>query len=254
MTTKNTINNFDWSKFWSKDVLQSAAQTTQIKSKSKWLLPQLLASWAEIPLEWEAGVINCEHTLMSALEHDTTRQAQHRVLVYLNRGELLDKQTQGDNPNYCTLVPLIMSAYKRYNNIPYETWRTAKRLEFVVPHQLLEAMECGEQYKTCCDLGSDIIMQAREEGLTYKSGKSAGTLRSATTTWQLTGVTHPDIKQLPKLAQTMLAQIWCAHPQYRNSYMILDPTNWDAMPLPLVSTELFTGTQPVSTPDLPWNK
>lgn len=257
MTTKNTINNFDWSKFWSKDVLVEAAQTTQIKSKSKWLLPQLLASWAEIPLEYESGVINCKHTLLASLENDTTKQAQHRVLVYLNRGELLDKQTQGDNPHYCTLVPLILSAYKRYRDVAYETWRGAKHLDLVVPHQLLEAMESGEQYKICCDLGSDAILAAREEGLMYKSGKASGTLRSATTTWQLTGVTHPQIKLLPKLAQTMLAQIWCAHPQFRNEYMILDPNNWDNMPPPLVSTELFTSTQPATTKpisDLPWDQ
>lgn len=255
MTTKNTVESFDWSKFYSKDVLQSAARATQIKLKSKWLLPQLLAEWAKMPLITTAGVIDCKDTLLQHLEHDATKQAQHRVLVYLNRGEVLEKQTHGDNPHYCTLVPLILSAYKRYHNMPYETWRTAKHLELIVPHLLLEAMQCGEAFSACQDLGSERLLEIRDGGLMYKSGKAEGQMRSVTTTWQLSGVEDPLVSQLPKLAQTMLTQIWCAHPTLRNNYMILDPNNWDVMPEPLIPQELFNTPTTPTKPETcyPWD-
>ena len=253
MTTKNHINQFQWEKFYSKDVLLEAAKQTQIKQKSGWLLPQLLADWAQLPLETEGGVINCKQTLLKHLENDLTRQAQHRVLVYLNRGDILDKQTTEQNRNYSTLVPLIMSAHKKYNGVSYESWRGAKYLELVVPKLLLEAMQSGELYGECCGLGPDQLLQIRDEGLMVKSGAAEGQMRSPLTTWQLVGVTHPLVKQLPKLAQTMLTQIWCAHPQQRTEYMILDPQNWDLMPTPLISTELFMGQEPTTEPKYPWD-
>jgi hypothetical protein len=44
---------------------------------------------------------------------------------------------------------------------------------------------------------------------------------------------------VPELAQTMIAQIWCAHPSNRTKYMVLDPKNWDAIPAPLISSDIF---------------
>jgi hypothetical protein len=77
----------------------------------------------------------------------------------------------------------------------------------------------------------------------------------------LYGVTHPEFRILPELAQVMLAQIWCAHPENRTKYMILDFKNWDQMPEPLITTEIFIS--PVAKTkvakkddyviDLPWN-
>ena len=64
---------------------------------------------------------------------------------------------------------------------------------------------------------------------------------------------------MPKLTQTMLTQCWLAHPKHRNPYMILDPQNWDQMPEPLTSSEIFLKptTKKVvvqdTAGDLPWN-
>jgi hypothetical protein len=65
---------------------------------------------------------------------------------------------------------------------------------------------------------------------------------------------------VPKLTGTMLCQIWVAHPSLRTEYMVLDPVDWDYMPEPLVSPEIFitnkagksTLTYDASS-DLPWN-
>jgi hypothetical protein len=67
-----------------------------------------------------------------------------------------------------------------------------------------------------------------------------------------------EFAKIPKLVGTMLTQIWVAHPSLRTEYMILNPNNWDLMPPPLVSTDIFKqspaepkSTQSVNT-DLPW--
>jgi hypothetical protein len=75
-----------------------------------------------------------------------------------------------------------------------------------------------------------------------KTGAKAGQLKPAETTWSLTGIRDTEIGHLPKLTQTMLTQIWLAHPAKRTQSMILHPTNWDLMPEPLISMELFEST------------
>jgi hypothetical protein len=44
----------------------------------------------------------------------------------------------------------------------------------------------------------------------------------------------------------MLTQIWLAHPTIRNEYMVLDPVNWDNVPQPLVSNDIFKPAAPVA--------
>ena len=84
------------------------------------------------------------------------------------------------------------------------------------------------------------LLDIREMGLVFKTGQKAGTTRNPATTYRLTGINSTKIGGLPELAQTMLSQIWCAHPTNRTKYMVLDPHNWDQIPTPLVSEQLFS--------------
>jgi hypothetical protein len=109
------------------------------------------------------------------------------------------------------------------------------------------------------------ILQARTQGLTYKTGSKAGTQRSPLSTFKLYDTTGTKLHKVPELAQTMIAQIWCAHPSNRTKYMVLDPENWDAIPAPLISSDIF-GSKPSNdisggfpkrkssgdNPDFPW--
>jgi hypothetical protein len=76
----------------------------------------------------------------------------------------------------------------------------------------------------------------------------------------LTGVQDTELGGLPKLTQTILTQCWLAHPESRTPYMILDLENWDNMPKPLVSNEIFKELpkqEPIKTKEkaelLPWD-
>lgn len=77
-----------------------------------------------------------------------------------------------------------------------------------------------------------------------RSGKSAGQLKSAETTWSLNGISDTELGHLPKLTQSILAQIWLAHPSHRTGLMILNPNNWDDLPEPLIVNNVFKTPEP----------
>jgi hypothetical protein len=47
---------------------------------------------------------------------------------------------------------------------------------------------------------------------------------------------NSQIHSLPKLVQIMVCQTWCAHPNNRTQYMVLNPLDWDNLPEPLIQT------------------
>jgi hypothetical protein len=114
-----------------------------------------------------------------------------------------------------------------------------------------------------CDppqISREELLEIREMGLVYRTGVKAGDPRNPATTYKLYGVQSTAVGGLPELAQTMLTQIWCAHPVNRTKFMVLDPHNWDNIPAPLVSENIFQPATPANTnkyrndtaTDLPW--
>ena len=150
------------------------------------------------------------------------------------RSSYIKTQYKGDGRNYCSLVPLILYAFKLLHSIPYSQWDKAT-LPWAVNESLCNAMLCEVPEVT-----REELLEIREMGLVFKTGQKAGTTRNPATTYRLTGINSTKIGGLPELAQTMLSQIWCAHPTNRTKYMVLDPHNWDQIPTPLVSEQLFS--------------
>lgn len=169
------------------------------------------------------------------------------------RSSYLKTQYKGDARNYCSLVPLIPYAFKLLHSIPYSRW-DRKTLHYVVNDALYQAMVCEVP-----EITREELLEIREQGLVYKTGLKTGETRSPVSTYRLTGITSTKLGAVPELAQTMLAQIWCAHPTNRTKYMVLDPKNWDSLPTPLIAEQLFVPPvqQSVSKTnpkfDLPWN-
>lgn len=94
-------------------------------------------------------------------------------------------------------------------------------------------------------------MDIRTQGLTIKSGARAGTIQKPTSSWCLKGIGDTVLGKAPKLVSTMLTQIWVAHPSVRTNYMVLDPYNWDKMPEPLATAEIFA-PDPKAVADKPY--
>lgn len=204
-----------------------------------WTLAQAVAHFGTWRLVKRDGVIDCVETLKQNIQEDLWAQGLWK-LTRIKRSNLLVSQVKA--PEYGAFTPLILAGFKRMQNVQYEQWRDATGLEHVLEPNLYEAVVL-EDYG-CCNLGSARLLEIRDQGLTIMSGAKIGQRKSAESTWSLTGIKNTELGGIPKLTQTMLTQCWLAHPKHRTHLMILDPQNWDRMPEPLISSEIFQQPEP----------
>lgn len=171
-------------------------------------------------------------------------------LQYDHRSEWLQLQTKQPSVGFSALVPLQLLAFKQKFSIPYSSWPVTLIPKFVNP-KLAKAMLCEPN-----NISKDLILEMRSRGLVYRTGTKVGESRDPQATHKLYNLPLNEFSELPELAQVMLAQIWCAHPQTRHQNMILDPKNWDLVPEPLVNAEVLVGSEAkeskVLKEKLPW--
>lgn len=216
------------------DTIDQFSETYGLKHKS-WLYHQLFAHVAK----WgatrnEAGKISAQHMLKSNLTANPKNQGIYYFLMSDHRA--LQKQSSAEGLPFCSFVPLILAAHKKINGIKYSEW-DREEAKLVINPALYEAItSIPPEYTT------EEILTFRHVGLTVKSGTKAGSLKSPVSTYGLNGLpwvvgTDDDRVgpgKLPQLLRMMICQTWCAHPQNRNHYMILDPLDWDRMPEALI--------------------
>lgn len=201
-------------------------------------MPQIVTMLARMTLKRNSnGLIN---GLQFRNENFNTESLKglYRFLMLDARSSYLKTQYKGTNKEYCALVPTIMYAHKLVHGVKYSEWDPTQ-IGFVVNGQLTEAMLYEHEPFT-----NDQLLHERKEGLTIRSGANEGTQYSPVWKHRLSGPQLKEgiLKDAPYLAQVMLTQIWCAHPDNRSAYMILDPLNWDKVPPPLVSKDVIAPT------------
>lgn len=208
-----------------------------------------------------SGLIDPKYYIKDNFQPDAWHKGLYYFLMADPRGNVIfGTQTKKENLPFCGLVPLILAAHKKYNNIPFNKW-SLDGLSGVVNSSLCEVMHLKGKAPT---FDKEYLLELREEGLVVKSGKNAGSIRKAHTAYGLTGISrvkNPEFTALPKLAQIILTQTWAASPMCRNKYMILDLNDWDNMPEPLDSSEIFNDNSGVvwqekkkdSPVELPWD-
>ena len=226
--------------------LEQALEADPLHPHAQWMLPQLVAwfgSWTIRENGRDMVVSNC----------DTKLKRVFWMLSRIPRSLLVAKQIA--QPEYARFTPLIALGLKRMQNVSYEFWRGYSEREWILEPDLLAAVDVAVP-----TLGSERLLEIREQGLLTRTGPKAGQLKSAESTWSLSGIQSTELGELPKLTQTMLTQCWLAHPKNRRESMILDPLNWDHMPPPLTTAEIFTVEQPKPTTTkqkptqaLPWD-
>jgi hypothetical protein len=219
--------------------LESWCEKNAVNRMGSWLLPQLVAGFGAWTLVKTNGVLDVRATLKQNCEQSLYNQALWR-LSRIPRTCLLTKQIA--LPEYAVLTPLILAGFKRMQGVSYSSWRNCENLEYILEPRLFEAATA-----VCPGLdalGSERLLEIRTQGLTTRSGAKAGQLKSPESTWSLTGIADTEIGHLPKLTQTMLTQIWLAHPSHRSSMMILDPEDWDRLPEPLLANNVFKQSGP----------
>jgi hypothetical protein len=237
-------------------VLEVWVAEQQLQLKEDWLWPQIVAHYTRWNLILDPnGVVDIPKTLRINICSDWDL-GLWRLVNRVNRSHLVRRQSDPGSVNWSSLAPTIMLAQKRDRGVPYQSWPLIG-LDRVISKDLYECLLWARQNPHLCDLGSQELVELRQQGLLYKTGQKQGRYKSALTTWQLTGLAEP-WRSVPKLVLTMLTQIWVCHPQLRTPYLILDPWTWDRMPQPLVPDEIFAsalveGPKHVKVADMPWD-
>lgn len=230
--------------------LETFISRTGLGSKTSWLFPQMLAEFAKLPLvKNEYGKYSARALLNNHIKPSDTLTGMYVLCKYAARSSLIKGQTDAANRNYSSLVPLVMSAFKKHLNIAYSEWERDE-IAAITEDGLAAAMLVNE----LPDMTAEEVLSARDSALTPRSGAKAGVARSPLTTYTLyVTKEYPDLLALPPLARIMMCQTWCAHPSNRTEYMVTNPLKWDEMPEPLVSAGVFrrqptqAGERPVDT-------
>ena len=215
--------------------LLEQVEADQLQLLHTWMLPQILqhfGTWQAVPLDNQ--VLDPRATAKQNMQTDWDL-GLWRVCTQLKRGAIVPNQSSESGRHYSQLVPLILGGMKRYQNIAYKRWSTTGLGALVHPEILEVMLYVGD----CLALGSEELLAIRQQGLTIRSGPRAGLVNKATTQWKLHGLQKTQFLGAPTLLSTVLCQIWVAHPSLRTDLMILDPKNWDQMPKPLVTEEVF---------------
>ncbi len=245
---------------------EDLAKSHHLTAYNSWMLPQIAAHYGNWTLVWRDGKVDPSET---AKKNITTpwHFGLWKVCTYLKRGSLVRSQVNPEFASYSALVPLILMGAKKFQGVKYKQWDIAADTP-LIDKNLREAMFWQpdmsrddhnlRDYEPCYGLGSEELLALQRQGLFIKSGPKAGTSNKPTSAWCLRGMRGTALDKAPKLVGTMLTQIWVAHPSLRTEYMVLDPNDWDWMPPPLVTTEVFKPeTKPVATSnymsDVPWD-
>jgi len=175
-----------------------------------------------------------------------------KFLTMSPRKNILGELTQNKHTEYSALVPLILSAFKKYRDVQYSEWDWEDpRIKVFVDKDILEAL--GSKYESVLEKD---ILDMRHHSMLYKTGAKAGDFRTPVNTYSITGKSEGCL--LPRLRKIMECQVWVAHPSLRNNLMILDVNKLDSMPEVLVPEEIILNTKKqkpvvVVEEDLPWD-
>jgi len=235
--TKQDISCYPFEEFVEATLEQfdEVAERQKIVQYNSWMMPQMVARFGQFKPHYRDGKVDALETALNNVGKDPKLRGMYLAATKLPRGKLIARQNSPQGAHYGALVPLVMAGLKKYQNIPYSQW-SREGIKYAVDKNLAQAM----MLETVPELTGERLLEIRTIGLTAKSGKTEGQVKNPLSTWALTGIGDTELGHLPKLAVTMLTQIWLAHPSIRNEYMILDPVNWDNMPPPLIEKDIFS--------------
>lgn len=263
----NNIKDFPFEQYaqLNDSQLEDLAKTHFLTAYNSWMLPQIAAHYGNWELVYNYGKVDSQATAKKNMQTPWDI-GLWKVCTKLKRGSLVKSQINPEFASYSALVPLILMGAKKFQGVKYSSWDIQANT-LLVDKNLREAMfwQPDETHldhenmvadELCFGLGSERLLQLRDIGLTVKSGPKKGSKQSPTSAWCLRGMQGTELEKAPKLVGTMLTQIWVAHPSIRTEYMVLDPSDWDCMPAPLVSTEIFKVEKMPATQDfhteMPW--
>jgi hypothetical protein len=254
-TAKRSLQNFQW------DFGQPTKESLSgVRTSATWLLPQLMSFLGSIiQPQWVSGKISSQKTfqaLGSRLDHGEIVFDNGRVLHKQELGTMLqlcthphashlfaERQTSEFGSRYSSAVPLVLSALRQYQDVPYSAWDFS---DPAVRHFLTPGLY--ELVTSTVLLGSDsfstdLLLQIR--------GDEDPTKYSACTNINRCKL-DPDFYMLPRLAKLQLTQTWIYHPSHRHPLQLGLGYAPDTLMEPLVSVDVLHKPGTFNPHQLPW--
>jgi hypothetical protein len=223
-----------------------------LTTNQTWVLPQLGSIFSELPLvRNSSGKISSTATLARWKDHQILvgewEQDVHWIkgvvdwVTQTPRGKVLGPVKQTGH-RYHAGVPVVASWFKEHRGVGYGDWD----LTDPRTHVLWGDLACWgdphvqEAVQAVAVLGSDWLLSVRENALEIKTGLKAGTLRDPKTCTAVYGAPKP-FKDLPRLVQLCLTQLWVWHPHQVTTWTLGIPGHPDHQAQPLVGEEPLKG-------------
>lgn len=172
------------------------------------------------------------------------------ILRFLNatpRGEVLGgaKQIDPKVVRYSTGVPLILSAYREYKDIPYSAWDYDCEKVYLENFIDKDTLSVIEYYGSDIEFTDSELLQFRVEGGTFKTGAKAGQTKHPNSITTINKVGNDLFDALPKLLRLMLCQTWVFQPSIRSKYAITSIKDLDSQAPDITGgLELFKADKP----------
>jgi hypothetical protein len=159
------------------------------------------------------------------------------LLAIAPRKALFDKapkQFKQYNSSINPLVPIILAGFKQSQGIKYSEW-SVEGIDKLVGVPLADVMTCSMP-----QLQVGELLVIRSQCITDMLGPRAGVPNNPVSTVKLNKSETTPLAVVPKLARYIAIQTWCAHPANWTANTLLDTTNWDNRPEPLVTSDLLS--------------
>lgn len=248
------------------ETILSADILAPFRQQANWLLPQSMAFLATLPLAKSGGeAISMKETWKLWLEKAKASEFHIlgspvtfdwfkgfiRIINHAPRGEILGSrmtQSKPEGARWAASVPLILSAFKEYNNVLYSSWDLDPNFLLCFTDKNIASVLVLYPYE--CPFTKEELIEIRNE---TDNGKQ---LTKRTT---ITTCSNIEFNSLPKHLKTMLCQVWVWHPSIRHKYAITNLQKLDEPAEPLITSEVFDmwGELPKDTKkpneDIPWD-
>lgn len=144
------------------------------------------------------------------------------------RGSILPakpSQTSEQGLPYSAGVPLILSAFKTYRNVDYESWDWLEGPEYY-NHWLDENLAGVRKFFSWENPYSvQELLEMRTLGSTFKTGPRQGTARNPVQITNLSNTGVPEFDVLPRLVKLIITQSWVFHKPH--PLVVGSTHNWD---------------------------
>jgi hypothetical protein len=250
--------------------------------KEEWVLPQLMAFFGTgqcKPILSAEGQVDILATLRRITDKafagtlvfdNGTKVSSNAVVGMIKfmkvhpRGSIMPRKVTQGSPKghrFSACVPLLFSAWKTYQNVPYSSYDYYNpSMEHVLEDDLINMLQYqGQEHPW----SPEELAKLRDQAMYIKS---TGGMRTPATTYMVYSTGDSDFDALPKLVKLCLLQLWVFQPSLYSPYAIHNLMDLDAPASEIIDTNVFITNEVANKPaakstenklasegQIPWN-